>query len=164
MEFLLAFVLPLVLCAILARNHVFAAAIYVCMLLLSYLNMTVMLFVEAEILLIALVLIFLALFVIERQWKKVKVGKTKILLNALAIVRYPVNFIYLGDIIFRLQHWGPIDDIPRDQPSLGAAVGCMLELPLVASLIAAVTLLILYVAQIIKERRAEAGVKEGGIR
>jgi hypothetical protein len=159
MEFLLELVLPLVLCAIFARNHVFAAVIYVCMLLLSYFNMTVMLFMEAEILLIALVLIFLALFVIERQWKRVKGGRAKILLNALAIIRYPVNFIYLGDIIFRLQHWGPIDDIPQNQPLLGSAVGYMLELPLVASLIAAVTLLVLYVAQITKEHRAEVGAK-----
>lgn len=156
-EFLLTIVLPLVLCAIFARNHIFAAIIYVCMLLLSYLNMTVMLFTGAHILLIALVLIFLALFVVERRWKKVKGRAAKILLIALAIVRYPVNFVYLGDIIFRLQHWGPINNITGSQPSLGAAVGCMLIFPLMAALLAAVTLLILYAVQIKQERRAETG-------
>lgn len=140
----------LILSAIFARNHLFAIIIYICMMLLSCFNMTVMLFPGSHALLIISIFLLLTLFLVERWWKEVKTRRTKTLLNALAIVRYPVNSIYLGDIIFRLHHWGPINDIPTDQPSLGAAIGCMLIYPLAATIIFSIILLVFYAGEIKK--------------
>jgi len=140
----------LVLSAIFARNHLFAIIIYICMILLSYFNMTVMLFPGSHTLLIISILLFLILFLIGRRCKKIATQTGKTLLIVLAVVRYPMNSLYLADIIFRLQHWGPINDIPTDQPSLGAAIGCMLIYPLAATIIFSIILLFFYIGHIKK--------------
>lgn len=117
------------------------------MLVLRHLDMTVMLFEGAEVLLVILALLFAALFVVEKVGKSSKSKTAGNVVWVLGIVRFPANFVYLGDIIFRLGHWGPVSDIPRDQPSLGAAVGSMLEVPLVVTAVMGGLLLVLYIKQ-----------------
>jgi hypothetical protein len=151
----LSVVLSLVLCVVFVRNHLFSAVVCSGMYGLWYYGMTVMLFEGAERLLIALAVLFAVLFIIE---KVVKPLKSRAIVNmdwVLGIVRFPANFVYAGDIIFRLLHWGPVSDVARDQPSLRAVVGSMLELPLVVSAAMGVVLLVLYAVQIVK------GVKRG---
>jgi hypothetical protein len=162
MEMFLVIVLPLVLCAVFVRNHLFAAVIYLGMLGLRHLDMTVMLFEGSEVLLVILALLFAALFAVEKLGKPSK-GKTAgNMVWVLGIVRFPANFLYLGDIIFRAGHWGPVSDIPRDQPSLGAGIGSMLEVPLVVSVIMGTVLLFLYIVQMSGARKDKGGAEGGG--
>lgn len=149
MDIFLVMVLPLVLCALFVRNHLFAALICLGMLVLGYLDMTVMLFEKAEVLLIILAALFAALFAIEKIFKPLKTAATVNLGWALGIVRYPANFLYLGDILFRLMKQVPVSGIPRDQPSLGAGLGSVLEVPLMLSAVLAAVLLAFYVVRIV---------------
>ena len=154
MDMLFVLVLPLALCVVFVRNHLFAAVICLLMLALGYLDMTVMLFEGAEVPLIILAVLFAALFAMEKIFKPSKNKTAGNMVWALGIVRFPANFLYLGDIFFRLMHWVPVRGIPRDQPSLGAGIGVMLEVPLVLSVIMGLVLLVLYIVQIKKSKSA----------
>ena len=149
MDIFLVIVLPLVFCAVFIRNHLFAALICVGMLVLGYLNMTVMLFKGAEVLLIILAVLFSVLFAVEKIFKPLSTKTTVNLGWILGIVRYPANFLYLGDIMFRLMNWVPISGIVRDQPSLGAGISSMLEIPLMLSAVLGSVLLLFYVIGIV---------------
>lgn len=157
----LSLVLSLVLCVFFVRNHLFAALICAGMYALWYYGMTTMLFEGAERLLIALAVLFAVLFIIE---KVIRPLKSRAIVNmdwVLGIVRFPANFVYAGDIIFRLMHWGRVSDVARDQPSLGAAVGNIVEIPLAVSAAIGVVVLVLYAVQIIKAvKRKISGSEE----
>jgi len=112
--------------------------------------MTVMILPIVHILLNILILFSVALFTVEKKWKKQLVNSNEALAIILAVVRFPLNIVYLGVIIFRLQHWRPIRNMQPDQPSLGIFVGMMLVPPLVLTIILSIALFTVYIWKIKK--------------
>jgi len=152
MSDLLPIILPIVPCILFAKNHIFAATIYIFMIFLFYSKMTVMLLAGVHFFLIALIALSLALFIMEKKWKKQLPTAGKILIIILAVARFPLNVTYLGDIIFRFQHWGPIQNMHSDQPSLGMGVGMMLFPPIVLAIILTIALISLNIWKINKDK------------
>lgn len=143
------FILPLILCILFVRNHLFAIAVYCTILLLRFLNMTVMLMMPGMIVLVIVAILLLALlYFFEKQTRVIYLRSTLITTLAIIlwIVRFPINFIYIQDIIFRIQHWVPLPTNKEawDQPSLGAAVGGMLSVPFLLMIIISAILLAVY--------------------
>ncbi len=150
---LLIIILPIILCILLARSHIFATIISSFMLFLFYSHMTVMILPRVHILLIILILFSVALFIVKKKWKKQLLNSNKALVIILAVVRFPLNIVYLGDIILRLQYWRPITNMQPDQPSLGIFVGMMLVLPLVLTIILSIALFTVYIWKIKKSNQ-----------
>ena len=137
-------IIILVLCVIFWKNHLFAVICYGLVLYLMTQSMTVMIVPEVATPLVLSMGLFLILFYLEIRGIVPKniIGKNQLLI-ALSVIRFPVNWNYLSDFIFRLHHWGPIV-YDGAQPSLGAAVGFILLGPVYVVLFMSIMLVALY--------------------
>ncbi|HRZ87250.1 MAG TPA: hypothetical protein P5287_05485 [bacterium] len=128
-------VLPLLVSVACFRSYAGSALICLAMLFLKMKNMTMMMDQRAAALLGILAIMFIILAVIERSIRHI--GRSRnifmfMMALLIQIIRFPLNFVYAQDVIFRLRCWGPLPAgaAQGDQPSIGAAVGGMLDFPL----------------------------------
>ena len=133
-------------CLWLRRQHLFAAVIYGLMLALHAMRMTVLVNPLALPLLVVSATLFAILALMElNAAAAIRAHQSpRFLAKALLILRVPVTVLYLGDIIFRLHHWQALPQKPSDQPSLGAAVGGMLVVPLALIFLLSLMLVVYY--------------------
>ncbi len=135
----------LVLCVIFWKNHLFAVICYGLVLYLMTQNMTIVINSEVSMFLVLSIGLFLILFYLEIRGIVPKdiIKKNKLLI-ILSAIRFPVNWYYFSDFVFRLRHWEPIV-YDGDQPSLGAAVGFILLGPVGVVVLLSVILIGFYI-------------------
>ena len=155
MDLLLSFIIPLLICFILRKNYILTILCYGLMLFLYKQNMTVMVFANTIFPISLSIISFAALVYIEVKYKTInstvypQKETIRILSRLSAIIRFPINCVFLNDFIFRLQNWGPIDR-NHDGPNLGAAIGAMLTQLIWIILIMSLLVLSLYIFHISK--------------
>jgi hypothetical protein len=145
---MLDLILPLVICAVFVRVHTVWVFVYCVMIALK--TFTVTAIVTDVGLYVLYVVTFLFIVLVYASFKMSEFRPFPPLITwvgiCMALVRLPVNYMFVRDIIFRLRQWQvlPAGGAAMDLPLGGVMTPVLVELLLLATILLSVVLLLLY--------------------